>query len=309
MRTVNHKTRKGEGQIAAPARVRIMMKISQRKLLAAVAVLAAVTVGAGGTLAYLTDNESHTNTFTVGDVKIDLVEENWDPTDEDDDGVPDAAEDAVPNQEIEKDPRVVKAEDANDTVVFLRVTAPVRDVSLVADDGTVTPHEPQEIFFFKQKNDAHDTHANHWGDNWVLLAETDGVDENGAAQKTYVFGFAKPLTESAPETTKLFEKVQLKNVIENEISADEIQNVRVEAFAIQADNVLAEGQSADELGKSDLTAIYDVFVKQNGEIDENGNMVWNRFQEEGHGQTAKEADTNNELNLKNEPLAQDGGQG
>ena len=88
-------------------------------------------------------------------------------------------------------------------------------------------------------------------------------------------------------------------------------SIEIEGEVLAAKDVSlnSEPQAVELSFNNNGAEIYDVFVNQNGEIDENGNMVWSRFQEEGHGQTAKEADTNNELNLKNEPLAQDGGQG
>lgn len=37
-------------------------------------------LGVGGTMAYLTDSEQTTNTFTIGKVKIDVQEPGWDTT-------------------------------------------------------------------------------------------------------------------------------------------------------------------------------------------------------------------------------------
>ena len=55
----------------------------------------------GGTMAYLTDTEGATNTFTVGKVQIDLEEPGY-PGNTDD-----SVKNLVPNQEIEKDPQVI----------------------------------------------------------------------------------------------------------------------------------------------------------------------------------------------------------
>lgn len=55
-------------------------------------------LGVGGTMAYLTDSEQTTNTFTIGKVKIDVQEPGWDTTDKNNNNIPDKAEDVVPNQ-------------------------------------------------------------------------------------------------------------------------------------------------------------------------------------------------------------------
>jgi len=311
------------------------MKKSTKKVIGGSCACALVAAfAAAGTLAYLTDNESHTNTFTVGQVMIDLTETNWDETDENNDGVPDEAEDLVPNQEVEKNPQVTNEGD-NDSIVFMRVTVPVKDVTLVADDGTISEHQAQEIFYLKDSDDEITAHANNFGDNWIelngaggfLTKLVDGVapegftaDENSkeqyytqtvtadgvkdeAGQRTYVFGYKTRLAKG--ETTEaLFDKVQLKNILENEIAPEQIQNIKIESFAIQADNILNEEGIIDT---SDLTAgmtqaqlaeIYDIFVKQNGQIRENGDMLWDQYQDANHGQVEKEADNNNLLDLR-----------
>lgn len=61
---------------------------------AACAMVGAMAIG--GTMAYLTDNEGATNTFTVGKVQVDLEEPGWDPEE---------GKDIVPNEEVAKNPR------------------------------------------------------------------------------------------------------------------------------------------------------------------------------------------------------------
>ena len=73
---------------------------------------AAVIVGvlcAGGTVAYLTDNEKAVNEFTVGSVEIELLEPNWKPEEN---------KMLVPTQEILKDPQI-KHTGKSDAFVYL----------------------------------------------------------------------------------------------------------------------------------------------------------------------------------------------
>jgi predicted ribosomally synthesized peptide with SipW-like signal peptide len=296
----------------------------------------------GGSLAYLTDNESHTNTVQVsGNVRVDLVEPNWDETDGDGNGIPDKSQETVPNQEVLKDPKVINTGE-NPAIVFLRLTVPVKDVTRVLDDGTLVQknknveknaqgmyHEPQDIFFFKQANDATGLHANHWNAKWKRLPAEEyntelDVDEvtyqpQKVGQAVYVFGWEDVLAPNGTATDTLFDKIQIRNIIENEIASDQVQNIKLETFAIQADNLLLKSIQSDGshgqgtlftqkegISVEDLTEIYDIFVQQNGHVDETkitgdtdnrGDMVWDTWQDQEHGQTAKEAEISNERNL------------
>lgn len=73
----------------------------KKKILAlALVVVLAVTAVTGATLAYFTDTKNATNTFTVGNVKIELTEPNWNAT-----GIKEA-ENVYPGQVLAKDPTV-----------------------------------------------------------------------------------------------------------------------------------------------------------------------------------------------------------
>ena len=74
-----------------------MRKSKKQLLRTLIACGLVVSVAAGGTVAYLTDAETATNTFTVGKVKIDLEEPGYPGNDSDE------VKNIVPNQEIMKD--------------------------------------------------------------------------------------------------------------------------------------------------------------------------------------------------------------
>jgi predicted ribosomally synthesized peptide with SipW-like signal peptide len=305
----------------------------------------------GGSLAYLTDNEAHTNTVQVsGNIRIDLVEEHWNTEDTNTNGVPDDAEKTVPNQEIPKDPKVINTGD-NPTYVFLRMTVPVKDVTQVLDNGQLVRkdpslttaignggdgsggifHEPQELFFFKRSDDAINAHTNHFYTpneantvaGWIRLGiqesntETDqdgayvGTNGNKVGQAVYVFGWNQVLAPRA-ETGVLYDKIQIKNIIENEVATDQIQNIKLEAFGIQSDNILtSDGTPMSTEGfrtRAELNEIYNIFVQQNGKVDKdsetnttnnNGDFIWNTWQDAEHGQSQKEAHISNERDINN----------
>lgn len=78
-----------------------------------VCMLAIMLVGAS--LAYFTDDDEATNTFTVGNVEIDLLEPSWDST-----GVEDAPS-VYPGEKLDKDP-YVKNTGKNPCFVRVKVT-------------------------------------------------------------------------------------------------------------------------------------------------------------------------------------------
>lgn len=254
---------------------------TKKKIISTVAALSILgAAGIGGTLAYLTDSEQHVNTFTVGDVKIDLEEVGYSALT--------VAEktNIVPNQELVKDP-LIKNTGVNDAIVFLKVTVPTVYVTPVADDGTVGTKASNEIFFLKDTADTQATHANNFDSMWIELngngsdiaskettvAATQGTD----GYRTYVFGYKTALTGSADGhpssvttgdvTNTLFEKIQLRNVIEDEITQGKVQEIKVEAYAIQANDIILDNQdsaliTSGNLTQAQLTEIYDIFVTQ-----------------------------------------------
>lgn len=280
--------------------------VKNKKKVITIAVSCALiaAMGIGGTLAYLTDQTEATNKFTFGDVKVNIVEKTWDTTDGDDDGVPDIAENEVPNQQT---PKSVQAHNVgiNDAVVFIKVTVPVENVTRVFDDGTVEKKadgshdkKPQEIFYFERETDTINAQNNNFDPNWINIPEeeTGYVGAGGATPylnfgttmtdvaskfraynntyRTYVFGYNKRIKPDE-ETTTLFDKVQIKNFLENEIepggfdtniARTAIKDIKVESYSIQADNIVdANGQidTTGTLGHDVLKEIYDIYVTQN----------------------------------------------
>ena len=234
---------------------------NKRRIAALIAVCGLIgAVGTGAALAYFTDEETHTNTFTVGKVEVDGLEEHWDTTDKNRNGIPDKSEHTVPNQEIPKDPQI-KNTGINDAIVFIKLTVPVRNVTLVSDDGTKSVKKPQEVFWFKDANDTVSTHANNFDPNWIHLSKEDtGTDLSGSA-RTYVFGYNAKIAKDQV-TTPLFGEIQVKNIIEGEIAEGEAQNIVVDYYAIQPTEILENSNDlTDKLDETNLSKIYDVRIR------------------------------------------------
>ena len=120
----------------------------KKKLTAIALVICLVAVAlVGGSLAYFTDNDDATNTFTVGNVSIDLTEPKWDAS-----GSQDAPE-VYPGEALAKDPTVTN-DGANPCFVRISVTG----LDCLDPAGMITYRT--------------DYVADKLGDNWVK--HTDG---------------------------------------------------------------------------------------------------------------------------------------
>jgi predicted ribosomally synthesized peptide with SipW-like signal peptide len=277
-----------------------MIKAVRTKTAALVAACGLLgVVGTGAALAYLTDGETTTNTFTVGDVSIEALETGWPGNDSN------VTKDLVPNKELPKNPKVVNR-GINDAIVFMTVDSPMENITVISDNGTVvTPKSVNELFWFKDADDAASTHANHFDTDsatgkwmeltakemWVRInnntkAETQVSADNistiyGQLQpyetlvKRYVFAYKTPIQGSSThdgspqtsdnlETSPLFDKIQLKNIIEGEIDEEATQKVVVRTYAIQSTEILeSSADLTDSLDAATLGKIYDIYIRQN----------------------------------------------
>lgn len=225
---------------------------------------------AGGAVAYFTDRDKGINTLRIGNVQIEAWEPGFPTEDEDDDGVPDECELVIPYQSITKNPRI-RNTGKNDAIVFFKVTSPVEMLTLIDDEGTRHDEALEELFWFKQKDDSDDLHQNNFNANWVRLTDLDGeivqcegINDEGQGY-TYIFGYHTRL-EPGDTTTTLFDKVQNKKYGSKTISANENEIIRIESYAIQADDILDKGITVDttgEISAADLSYIYQAFFNQN----------------------------------------------
>ena len=224
-----------------------MRKSKKQLLRALIACGLVVSVAAGGTVAYLTDAETATNTFTVGKVKIDLEEPGYPGNDSDE------VKNIVPNQEIVKDPQIENTGN-NDALVFLRVEVPQETFAELDAGNNVGEKKLQDLFKLKNVND-----------QWELLRTETVTGEGGKAKTSYVYGYKKTLGKGAT-TDKLFQKVQMKNAVESDLSGN-VEDIIVTACAIQATdipNVNLTPGSDGNLSKDVLDQVYTIFLNQSG---------------------------------------------
>lgn len=196
-----------------------MKKETIKKLfVGAVGVASIITIG--GTMSYFTDQEATINNFTVGEVAIELHEDQWDVlADTNGDGVPDVAENMTPTLQITKDPSAKNI--GNDPCyAYLKVTVPYKNLITANEDGTRNPKEYVELYTFTKKA------------GWTQLSRTINPEKT---EVEYVFYYDKVL-EVGEQTSSLFDSITTTNFIEGQIDGTKLQ-MPVEAIAIQITNV------------------------------------------------------------------------
>ena len=168
--------------------------------IALVVCLVAVAI-VGGSLAYFTDTKEATNTFTVGNVSIDLTEENWI-------GGGTVIPQVYPGEVLAKDPVV---SNDGDNACFVRIAVTGLDCLDPASDI---------VYLTDGVKDA-------LGAGWELNA-VDGY-----------FYYTEAL-EVGDETTALFDSIQIPTDLENGAPFNSF-DVVVTAEAVQADGIVMEG--------------------------------------------------------------------
>ncbi len=176
----------------------------KRKKLIIAAVVMLLVFLVGGAIAFFTDTDSKTNTFTVGKVDITLTEPNWVATN---------AENLLPGATVTKDPTVTLASDSADAYVFVKVEVPC-----VGSGNTL-----RELFTY--------TTASGWSE----LSEA-AVACTAGGKATHVYAHTAAMTKN--ESATLFSSVKLdENLTETEAGALTTIEMPINAYAIQKDNV------------------------------------------------------------------------
>lgn len=195
----------------------------KKKILAitlCVAMLAIMLVS--GTLAYFTDTNAKTNTFTVGNVDIDLTEPKWDETGSKD------AKDVYPGEPLAKDPTVTN-NGANPCFVRISVTGWDALINAGLSQNNIT-----------YRTDYVDAKL---GENWVL--HTDGY-----------FYYTEVLAVGAT-TDALFDQIVIPTDVVND-ATDAEYNLEVKAYAVQAQGAKAKWSDVEAMEVADIAAWFAV---------------------------------------------------
>lgn len=177
-----------------------------------------------GVSAYFTDADTATNTFTVGNVSLDLQEPNWNPP-----------TDITPNEEFAKDPQI-KNDGINEEYVFMEVIVPYANVVTANADGSKNAAAKTELFTYTVN------------EGWVLLGHRDAdgnvsdevvYNDDGTVTHLYAYAADDTMTALTAGTTTpaLFNYIKFANVVEGEGLEESTQHVVVNAYGIQTKNI------------------------------------------------------------------------
>lgn len=177
----------------------------------AIALAMSTVVAVGGSLAYFTDTETATNTFTVGDVDIDLEEPLWDPCEE---------HIISPGADIDKNPTVTNV-GVNDAYIRVKVTisdfdtmkAIIPSFESAVSDGVITGFD---------------------SDKWDIVSEYDSGTDHTAI---LLYKNILPSDSEQGNTVQVFSGLSIPEGLNDEIKALAGKNptITVSAEAIQAD--------------------------------------------------------------------------
>ncbi len=186
--------------------------VLKRMMLVTAVVVMAITAGTAA--AYFTDSDEEVNTFTIGNVKIDIKEPNWDPEN---------GKNVTPLQEISKDP-IISNVGANEAYVFAEITVPRASVVLEDENGISQSEQQIDIFTYELNS------------GWKQIGKTN---DNKNSVYTYAYveenGTLKPLAEET-DTPAIFDSVTLANIVDSQLDGQKLE-IKVEAMAIQTDGI------------------------------------------------------------------------
>lgn len=273
-------------------------------VVSAACVLAMATM-VGGALAYLTDTDTATNTFTIGEVRIDTREPNYPGNGSDE------VSDLVALEEVKKDPEI-KNTGKNRAIVFMQVDIPMEQMITAAEDGTRNPLANTEVFDFRTEEGTYDSVNSRWTliDQTYLDADMNVMDSDSlthnivkldkpktgktgstvyttttaedkenipvvsassdpaesAAYCRRLYGYNKVLDENRT-TDSLFDVVRTANFIEDNID-NTYQNIIITSYAVQAENIhnLTDATFDETMDDQQLKDIFRVYIKQSGSV-------------------------------------------
>ena len=202
--------------------------MNKKKTVLAAAILLFMFV-IGGAIAYFTDTDQKTNTFTIGSVDITLTEDGWDALeDANNNDIPDAAEDMMPGESVTKDPLINNDSTKNDAYVFAKVEVPC--TTIVAPATT-----SEELFTYT-------TNAGWTELSTAAVACTSG----GTATHVYYYGtngtlttLAKAANDSTPTSTSnpLFSTISLRSTLKGNEGLTGEKQVVVTGYGIQTEGL------------------------------------------------------------------------
>lgn len=221
------------------------MKTRSKALLTLMCAVLLVVAAVYGTLAYLTDKDAVTNTFTVGSVGLELdeakVNSDGSYVKNHDTRVQNNEYHLLPGHTYYKDPTVTV--DANSEAAYVRMIVTVKNIDKLKNALTDTKYYGTDGTFLLQMLCVDENGTCTWdADTWKMHSYTESADGKTG---TYEFRYKEIVAKSAEAAVlpDLFTHITVPGEIDNEHLAylNDVEIV-VNAHAIQADGF----ETADE---------------------------------------------------------------
>ena len=180
--------------------------MNKKKTITAAVVLMLVLL-VGGLVAYFTDTDEKTNTFTVGNVDIEVLEDAWNQP-----GGSDKAVNMMPGNSVNKDPKIHNKSTTNPAYVFAKIESPctIGATPLELFDYTTTPGV---------------------NSGWQLM--TDGTCTSGKITRIYSYSTSGTMTAlpANGNTPTLFDTLTLNKNVTGDIPSN--TDVKITGYAVQ----------------------------------------------------------------------------
>ena len=246
-------------------------KLTRKKVLVISTAVLAAALMINVSLSFLVSENYRDNVFSLGNVKLLLTEENFPENEE--------SRIMVPAGIISKDPKVTNTGNT-DEYVFLKITVPLCEAELVDENDKIDSSRRiyREIFNFISDKDDKETLSAQTGfvfldvgsfqhdRKWTLIRSEENETEH---THTYLFGYSELLKGSQNKvTTTLFDRIQMRNLLEGELPLNVEQTISVTAYGIQSEELLNHItiEQPDALTKEELTSIFVLYEKAGGTI-------------------------------------------
>lgn len=212
------------------------MKTKSKALLLALCAVLLVAASVLGTMAYLTSQDEVKNTFTVGQVHLELHETGEKEREDDSVGLD---LHLIPGMPVDKDPTVTVQKDSERCYVRMKVT--VNDVeALKAAFAGLTYSGVHGTNLNYVTNDMFNLHliVDGWkAEDWAFASYKDGVYEFRYVGELAEDGIVPKNTTSGTKLPALFTKVVLPADMTNEL----IKNLENVTITVTADAIQADG--------------------------------------------------------------------
>lgn len=252
-------------------------KTPKTAILAVLLAVLALSLGVNLTLSYLVRKKTAHNVFTVGAAEL-TIEETSFPSEPSDRWL-------VPKSFLPKNPCLVNT-GTTDEYVFMEVTVPYENAQLILDQGEnirlpdPAGKQPLELFNLLSNHEAAVSGASTPGfsegftitntgsftyhPNWIFLSCGENTESH---THTYLFGYRSllPHTPGHNTTDCIFDKVQLRNVLEDDLPGDIVRTITINAYGIQSSKLKdLSVNDPGSLTKDELQQIYQYYQNQEG---------------------------------------------